>query len=69
MSKSADMEQTDDDRPDVTTTIDIDDRGRGTVPQKARQALGVDGVDATLEVTIERVITVAARDDGGDGVE
>lgn len=69
MSKTADMEHRDDERRDVTTTIDIDNRGRGTVPQKARQKLGVDGVDATLEVTIERVITASPDDDGGDGVE
>jgi len=68
MSKTAETEQSDSqsDENRQTTTLAIDDRGRGTLPIDVRRELGVDGQKATLEVTVDRVITTSPADNRGD---
>lgn len=36
----------------TTVTVELDDRGRFTVPLPAREALGIDGQDAKLSLAI-----------------
>lgn len=35
-----------------TTTLELDERGRVTIPQPTRKALGIDGREAIVEATI-----------------
>lgn len=38
--------------PERTTTVDVNDRGRTTIPQPVRKELGFDGEEATVEITV-----------------
>jgi hypothetical protein len=50
----------------LTTTVDVNTRGRCTLDQKrVRERLGIDGKDATLEVEITRVVDGVESDGGG----
>lgn len=35
-----------------TTTVEVDERGRLTIPKPIRKALGIDGEQTTAEITI-----------------
>lgn len=36
----------------ATTTVEMDERGRVTIPQPTRQKLGIDGQERTVEVEV-----------------
>lgn len=37
---------------ETTTTVEMDERGRLTLPKPTRKALGVEGSSAVVEVTV-----------------
>jgi len=57
------------DRNEVTTTVQAGPpKYQVVIPQQARRALGIDGKDSILQITIEpkRIETDSDEDEGGD---